>query len=270
MSETSNQLNPQQNSGAVNPNSTKVEKTEPVSPGQATTAQTTNPTQTTGPSSNIAFHSAAIGTQTARPKDYFAEQNQETLTKKQAHSTRIRWLLIFSCGLVGVALVIGLIWWIIASITKTEPVDPSTSDTTQGMQFNDDTIDENMAELQEQVNSAFAATVIDDGEGTVEIAGDLTAAEKVFAEVLNNPENSSYTSQINLTKLIFYVDNGEYERAISIIPEINVDKLTGEQKVSYYNNLFIAYTSLGDTTTANDYLKLQTTTQIEIGGGGQG
>ncbi len=138
------------------------------------------------------------------------------------------------------------------------------------MQFNDDTIDENMAELQEQVTSAFAATVIDDGEGTVEIAGDLAAAEKIFAEALNNPDNSSYISQINLTKLIFYVENGEYERAISIIPEINIDKLTGEQKVSYYNNLFIAYTSLGDTTTANDYLRLQTTTQIEIGGGGQG
>ena len=121
MSETSNQLNPQQNSGLQHPNSTKVEKTEPVSPGQTATTQTTNPAQATGPSSNIAFHSAAIGTQTARPKDYFAEQNQETLTKKQAHSTRIRWLLIFSCGLVGVALAVGLIWWIIASINKNVP-----------------------------------------------------------------------------------------------------------------------------------------------------
>lgn len=272
MSETKNQLNPPQNSGAVNPNSTIVDSSKPVSPSPETKSQPTQSTQAT-PDANspIAFHSAAIGKQTARPKDYFAEQNQETLTKKQAHSTRIRWLLIFSCGLVGVALVVGIIWFIVSNIINNESHnDPTTSAPAPTVQFSEDTVEEDMTELQNLANTAFDVKVTENENGDTVTTGDLAAAESVFEETLSAPHNAAYISQINLAKLIFYVENGEYESAIATIPSIEIDKLSGEQKLSYYNNLFIAYTGLGDDTTADDYLRLQTTTQIEIGGGGQG
>lgn len=249
MSETSNQLNPQQNSGAVNPNSTKVEKTEPVSPGQTATTQTANPAQTTGPSSNIAFHSAAIGTQTARPKDYFAEQNQETLTKKQAHSTRIRWLLIFSCGLVGVALVIGAIWFIITMATKSKT---PTSTPEEVQQIVTATYDEAFEKAMDPATDSDTNASIGANEETINSATEIY--QQALEEAHNDP---SLTTELLLSQIDLYIMTGErYNEIIEIGSKIDPESLPIETRSKFYNNLAEAYWMIGNKDKANEYYNL--------------
>ena len=251
MSETSNQLNPQQNSGLQYPNSTKVEKTEPVSPGQTATEQTTNPAQATGPSSNIAFHSAAIGTQTARPKDYFAEQNQETLTKKQAHSTRIRWLLIFSCGLVGVALVIGLIWWIIVSVNESAP----TVDEKPYEEMSESEQTERNVNIGQEVYEAATKDAQNTGESN---HSDKAAAAEVFQQAANSAQNTTEANVIRVSQMRYLLENGEYSDILeigqSVCEDTSLDLVT---RISCANIMALAAHEKDDQTLYEYYNELQ-------------
>lgn len=259
MSETKDQINPTQNSGTVNPNSTIVEPHKTVSPSPEAKSQVTPSTQTVPDASpKIAFHSAAIGTQTARPKDYFAEQNQQTLTKKQAHSTRIRWLLIFSCGLVGVALVVGGVWFLVTTLTK-----PKTPTATP-------------EEIQETVTTtyddAFDEAFTDNNDPSVigPTEESINTATEIYNQAIEEAsDDSTLTTELRLSQIELYIMTGDrYEEIIRLGSQINPNNLSAESRTKFYNNMAEAYWMVGDHNEANHYYDLifELSGGVEYGG----
>lgn len=263
MSETKDQINPTQNSGTVDPNSTIVEPHKTVSPSLEAKSQVTPETQATpevkpqtAPSTQtvpdaspkIAFHSAAIGTQTARPKDYFAEQNQQTLTKKQAHSTRIRWLLIFSCGLVGVALVVGGVWFLIAR--NNEP----TIDDKPYEEMSESEQTERNVNIGQEVYEAATKDAQNTDESN---EADKATAAEVFQQAANSAQNTTEANVIRVSQMRYLLENGEYTEILEIgrpvCEDTNLDLVT---RISCANIMELAADRKGDQALSSYYKNL--------------
>lgn len=251
MSETKNQISPTQNSGIVNPNSTVVDPSkQPVSQNPETKSQTTPaPQPTPGTNSNkIAFHSAAIGTQTARPKDYFAEQNQQTLTKKQAHSTRIRWLLIFSCGLVGVALVIGAAW-VFLTRNHESPIDDKPYE-----EMSESEQTEHNVNIGQEVYEAATKDAQKTDESN---EADKAAAAEVFKQAANSAQNTTEANVIRVSQMRYLLENGEYTEILEIgrpvCEDTSLDLVT---RISCANIMELAASQKEDQALSDYYKSL--------------
>jgi len=262
MSEIQHQLKPRPNTGPKDPYSTRVESSKPISPNPGTTPQTipstqtpktalqtTSSTPTQDPSPKIAFRSADIGTQTARPKDYFAEQNQQTLTKKQAHSTKIRWLLIIFCGLVGVALMIGVIWW---SISKKDET-PAENKPYEGMSESERA--EHNVDLRQEVYDAATKDAQNTSESN---ESDKAAAAEVFQQAANSAKNNTEANAIRVSQMRYLLEKGEYYDILEIGPSVCEDtSLDLATRMSCANIMAIAAYNKGDQTLYEYYDRLQ-------------
>lgn len=272
MSETKDQLNPAPNSGAASPNLTIVEPHKTVSPNPETKPQVTpsaqaapearpqvapSPQTTPGTNPTIAFHSAAIGTQTARPKDYFAEQNQQTLTKKQAHSTKVKRLLILACGLVAVALVVGIIWFAITR-PKTPIATPEEVQETVTATY-DGAFDEAMGLTDNSDPSVIGPT-----------EESINAATEIYNQAIEEAGNdSTLTTELRLSQMKLYIMTGDrYEEIIRLGKAIDPESLSIENRSEYYNDMAEAYWMLGNRDEANRYYDLifELSGGVEYGG----
>lgn len=262
---------PAQNTTAVpKPN---IQPTASNSPMPATSTPTTSPTPASTPTptstptpmpaaTHPQYDSAGIGTKTAQRQDPFAEQNQRR-AEKEAKAIKKRkqilWITIPTILVVLILTVIGIVYF----ATRVKDTFDDTID------FDNDTITKDMSDLQDLAQDAFKNEVTQDESG-ITISGDTEAAEKIFEDTLANPANKEYANQINLSRMLFYIDNGKYESVIETSSGINPDELDGDQKVLYYNALNLAYAGLGDTEKSYEYIRLQGEAILQNGGGGQG
>lgn len=212
----------------------------------------------------IQFHSAQTS-QAVKPKDYFAEQNAKQAEKNQASAKTRKRLLIILGAVIGV-VVIALIAWLVVWLNS----EPEVVYTGETVYFNDETIAENMTNLQNLAQSALNQTngSNDDNSGDgadSELGNDLAAAEVVFAHALSVPENKNYASQINLSKEIFYQNNGYYELLLENMNKVNPNDLTAEQRAAYYSAVSMAYYYTGDKDKSNEYIRLAQDAQRELG-----
>ena len=214
----------------------------------------------------VQFASSQIGTKTAKKQDPFAEQNAKRAKKQEQQSDRMKKILITIISILVVILVALIVWLIVLFANRT-----NDSTTDEAVQFTQETVNEDMAKLRELASNAYDRKLEENTDGSVTMTdGDLDAAEEVFSQTLTVPGNEDFSSEINLAKIIFLVDNGQYYLAISVKDSVDIDKLTNENKFIYYNMLNLAYAGIGDTDMSNEYIRLQTDAMIELNGGGQG
>lgn len=191
----------------------------------------------------IIFNSAAIGSrENALTKDYFAEQNQETLTKKQAHSTAVRRSLTVACGFVGVALLVGATWGVIALLSKSgaAPATPEEREVITGVAYDD-------ALQKAGVNNPEVE--VGDAEE------DVDAATGVFDQAISDAKTSRdnmLANSLRLAQMEFYFyETDRYDDIIRLSSEIDMGLLSDEEITRYYNCLANAYWGIGNIDEAN-------------------
>ena len=227
--------------------------TKPVSnPTQAVSAQPYTPVFTTDKIQH---------TKATRPKEYFDEQNRKNAEKKKQDNKNRKMILIIGAAIVGVLVLIGIIWLVV--IKANEPKGP----TGQNIPSIDSGSNEEVDKIQQ-----YLQTVYDDYEdkdnadnGTNNSAK-LEATNQATEEILAEGNNSDYASQIFLAQIKFYFSYGYYDEIIANADKIDVNQLTPEQKLSYYNCLALAYQEKGNQQKADEYYVLMFKVSEEVNG----
>lgn len=197
MSDTPNQPNSIPNSNPTNPN------LNPANPNSNST--NSNPPTTPSTQTNVAFRSEAIGKQTARPQDYFAEQNQKTAAKKENQSRQTKRILIIIGIILGVLLIVGLIWFIVAKISQPNPDEQPSDEPTEITE-----VERNQALAQEIYNAATK-----DAQNTEESReNDQAAAAEIFQQAINDAANETDANIIRISEMAYLLDQGEYYKVL--------------------------------------------------------
>ncbi len=230
--------------------------TKPVSnPTQAVSAQPYTPVFTTDKIQH---------TKATRPKEYFDEQNRKNAEKKKQDNKNRKMILIIGAAIVGVLALIGIIWLVV--IKANEPKGP----TGQNIPSIDSGSNEEVDKIQQ-----YLQTVYDDygDKGDTDNGADnsarLEATNQATEEILAEGNNSDYASQIFLAQIRFYFGSGYYDEIIANADKIDVNQLTPEQKLSYYNCLALTYQQQGDQQKSDEYFNRLFEVSTEINGTGE-
>lgn len=224
--------------------------TKPVSnPTQAVSAQPYTPVFTTDKIQH---------TKATRPKEYFDEQNRKNAEKKKQDNKNRKMILIIGAAIVGVLVLIGIIWLVVIKMT---PVNEPAGKVPIPVMT--DGSNEEISEVQNYLQDIYD----NDGKATTSNAQmRLDTADEAFAGLVEKQKDSTYLSQINLAKLLFYANNGFSEAIISNKDSVNPEVLSLDQKASYYNILASAYRSIGDIEQADRYLRMTSEILYELNG----
>ena len=208
---------------------------------------------TSAKSHNVQFSSTMTrATKAAQPKEYFAKQNAEREKKKQKQKKQAKMAMLIGIpiALVAVIAVVGVVVWMALRPEEEEP--------TPVVVFTEETIDEDMVELQDLAMGAFKPTLIYGEDGmAIGFAGNDEDTEAMFDATLSAKENKEYSSQINYAKVMFYARYGQYEMAIQAAVGVVPDNLSVGHRVDFYSTLSTIYSSLGDSENATRYKNLQ-------------
>jgi len=251
------------------PNSIKVtpplEHNSPKSnSGGAPATETENAATQTGPvagapgsnaDTKIMFNSATIGSrENARTKDYFAEQNQETLTKKQAHSTAVKRSLIVACGFVGVALLVGIGIWIIASLKQ--PAMPTSAE-----EYNELSESEKVERNRNMAQETYDAAT-KDSDNTGEVV-DTEAVMGSFQTAIDSTSNVTDAHIARIAAMRYLIGEGDYTKVIELGEQINngngaceYSELDLDSLITCHNLLEIAYHQLGDEASSQKHAEV--------------
>lgn len=201
----------------------------------------------------------AMATKSGQPKDYFVEQNQKQAEKKAQYRKKLKFFLLLS--IIPCACLIALITILVIHSNN----ESATSPIAATIYFDDKTVNEDMIDLRNLATGAFNTVVVEESDGQVTINGDIDAANEVFNAALSVPQNDKYSSQINLSRIIFYLNNGRYDLVIKSLDNIDTESLTTAQRASYYNTVAMACYYIGDEEKSAEYTRLAQNAQAELG-----
>lgn len=176
-----------------------------------------------------------------QPIDYFAEQNRVRAEKRAKRKKLIRIMIIV--GGVLLLLLAGLTVLLLINI-------PSQND---GTVLSADSIEE-VERLRELAETNFAPTAYENSQGEAVLEGDIESAAAIFTSALKDVRNRNYTNQIRLSAMSFYYYNGYYQEVVSYAENVDVNKLTDDQKVMFYNLAALGYEGIGNVIKSNEYM----------------
>lgn len=237
-------------------------------------AQVVNPANT-NPSSQVAFKSSDIGVKTTVKEDPFAPQNQRTAAKKQ-HAKKERKKFYLIGGVIVAVVVIALIIWGLIVILNSgsegdggieKPVMPT--DASAYEPESDRIVSSTVENVGDLAQEAFQA----DGNNP-------EAAQEIFDAAIqditnnnqqNNGQTQAYINQVQISELLFYLNNGYNDKIIEMEKEIKPETMTDEQVAAYYNIIYNAYANEGtNQEKINEYANLMFESAQKAGGFGDG
>ncbi len=207
----------------------------------------------------IQFHSA-MSTKAEQKKDYFAEQNQQRAKQQAQKNKRSRLAIITITSTICLALISLMAWLVILYLQKPEPEAPIET-----IYFNSDTIEKDMVDLRDLANTAFDSKITENTDGELTVHGDVEAANTVFNTALSASQNQEFTSQINLSRITFYLNNGYYDLIIDYLNQIDAEKLSLIDQAAYYNAISMAYYRLCDEAKSLEYTRKAQEVQTKLG-----
>lgn len=237
-------------------------------------AQVVNPANT-NPSNQVAFKSSDIGVKTTVKEDPFAPQNQRTAAKKQ-HAKKERKKFYLIGGIIVAVVVIALIIWGLIIILNADsegdggiekPVMPT--DASAYEPESDRIVSATVENVGDLAQEAFQA----DGNNP-------EAAQEIFDAAIqditnnnqqNNGQTQAYINQVQISELLFYLNNGYNDKIIEMEKEIKPETMTDEQVAAYYNIIYNAYANEGtNQEKINEYANLMFESAQKAGGFGDG
>lgn len=234
----------------------------PPKANAAPTAPTANSAQPSNPqpaqSVPTAYHSANTS-KTAQKIDPFAEQNAKRAEKKAQTKKQAKKGIFISIIVVIILIIAAIVCFLL--IKNNQPDDrPWMNDIPSIDNDSDDSVNKIQRYLQEVYN--------DNTSGNTKSAK-LESANQATAAIIDHGDNSSYTNQIVLAQIKFYLTNGYYDEIIDKIPKVNVNSLNPQQKLSFYNCLMLAYQAQGNQTKYDEYSNLMLEVSVELNGTGE-
>ena len=200
----------------------------------------------------VKFQSKDIGIETAKPQDTFAKQRKEA-EKQQRTTKKNRRIIIVAASIFGALLLIGLTIWLVLFLNREpEPAAP----TGPSVVFSEGTRDDNLNELSNLATEAYDEQITINDDHSVNSTSNLEAAEEVFDSTAARPENEGHLNDIIFTRLLFYAGNGEYDRFLAYIDQVDPSQLSADEQAQLYNAASRVYGALGDTEKANEYIEL--------------
>jgi len=194
-------------------------------------------------------------TKATKPREYFDEQNRKTAERKKQDNKNRKTIIIIGAAIIGVLALIAIIWWVVIKVNQ------PTNNPSERIPIVTNGSDEDIDKVREYLQDIYNDTDNDDDNSIK-----LEAANNAINDMLNEPEGEEYVNQINLAKLLFYVDNGLHTEIIANKDTVDPAVLDLRQRATYYNILASAYRNIGDIEQANNYLKLTSETLYELNG----
>lgn len=250
-----------------------VAPTNQIAPNtqQATPAvspATTNPSAT-HPSS-VDFKSSDIGVKTVVKEDPFAPQNQRAAAKKQQAKKDRKKLYLIGGIIAAVAVLALVIVGLVIIFSQTS--NPESAGQPELPADEQPAPDRTISVKAEDVSNLAEEAYQEDGANP-------EAAESVFNEAIKDAtdsgrseaENQAYINQVQLAKVMFYINNGYYNNVIETESQVKPETMTLDQRSAYYNMLYLAYLKNGGyPDKVEEYSKLMYEAAQEAGGYGDG
>lgn len=207
----------------------------------------------------VEFKSSDIGIKTAKVEDSFEKHKQKQAEQKQQEKKQRKvffMVLAIVLGLAAVGLGIWLAVYLISLANQPvpEPEVPVTVITTGSTE-----------EIHNLANAATEALNQENGEAGVE------AAEEIFNTAFDDEANTDFQNQVRLSQIIFYAQNGEYEKIRAVIDSVDPAALPPDQRATLYNLGAMAYDGISDERVS-EYQQKAYEAAVESGqgvGGGE-
>lgn len=215
------------------------------------------------PTNSLQFNSATIKPKAAQPLDPFAEQNAKAAEKKKQDRKKRRVLFIVLGALVSLA-VVGAVVWLVVTLTHKEPETPPF---TLPVINSNETSEVNKVQNQAQ---QIYTDALDKSKDSEDFDNNDAAASvnQYFDELLNTDSGKEYSGQVRIAQVMFYINNGFYDKANEAFSQIAVETLPKEQQALYYSYGGNIYNQLGDPDKASELYNEASKIRYEIGGYG--
>lgn len=202
----------------------------------------------------VQFHSASIDP-AAKKADYFAEQNQKAAAEKTKHKKITKKVLLIGIPVLVLAIIAVVLAIIFLPKQTVTPDDPEMPTISTGST-------EEITKLRD-----YAQSIYDGTAGTVTTG--LAAADEMFDDAIAAAEanGGGNLDQVRLSRMLFYVNLGDYQGILDTGNEVNPDNLSTNQRATYYNLLALAYTVQGNSERATEYYDLSYELRQEAGNG---
>lgn len=214
-------------------------------------------------SGGFCFNSSEIGVTTARPKDFFAEQNRKAVDSKRRSTQKrkkiVKYFSLVLClvVLVGI-LVIGVSF--IIKINQPEVLDAGAM------------TEESQTKLVEEngeyaLGTEEAIKVQEEAEQIILDGGDYTGLGEFFDEKITASEGEAERINLVLLEMQAFYRQNMPEEVILASKKVNYENMTKAQISIYGGLLYSAYTSIGQVSLAQYYYNLSIERGPETGGG---
>lgn len=204
------------------------------------------PNSQPAPEQNLNFSTENIGQWAAKQESPFAAQNRKTSEKKKARAKRTPIIILgVIAGLLLVGGIITLIIVLVQSSGKVEPPEIYGSSSTDIYDYQD----------------ALSQIYRDSDEN-------LDAVADAVDGTLSTEAGKANEAQVRIAEAYFYGENGDFQRAIDALGDVDPSQLSIEQQVMYYDTLYYSNTILGNDELADEYFQKSYELRVELGGEG--
>lgn len=235
------------------------------------------PSESGSSEQNLQFKAENIGHWTKQQEDPFAAQNRKKEAKKQKSAATRKKAMPYII-IAAAVIVVGLIVWGVIALVNHLTQDPDAAYTPEISGSSEADIVEYRGLLQEfydrkKNEQSDESDTVDDTDLDTSIVPNndpeedkdlILAVAQVVQNTLDTSKGRENANAVLCAQVYFYYNNGYYQAAVDVLPQIDIDSLDNNVKSNLYEAAANSYYWLNNDIEADKYRSLLWS--IPIGG----